>query len=510
MRVCINSCFFDITTPEELFNQLRQAKGKTISFWFYGKCYIDDDFVKRLFDLCEENGLAERITEINFSSNQLTCEGAKRIADFIRRSNLIIKVSLSLNQIKDEGAKALVDAISNKPQFECLDLYGNQIADEGIKIIAQFMATHPTLKTLDIGNNHFSSEGLEAIAQALMENGHLENLNLYKSGYSEKALIQLAQAVKRHPRLKILNLSDMSLESGNALNAWKALAEGLKWHPSMQDLDVSVHFDRIDAGLFTQPELRLIKLDISCSGIDDKQAAEIARHLPKHDTLEHINMNQHRCSDAGLKLIENALSTNKILKRLDCTLGIYGGESAGQLALQNKAKSRPALSQSQSTDNGQAASSSSSAIIDSKTPKGKGKTKESSTAGLQPTASQWNTLTARVRESELKIQQLEQQNQSQQKMMALLQEQIRKQNAVLEQVQQSSLSSAAAKKIIKRLYDSNQRLSRENLRLSKSIRQQPESSSKNRWFASGEKGGATHTPMTIIDKTARVYTPSLK
>ncbi|CAF5102397.1 unnamed protein product, partial [Rotaria magnacalcarata] len=75
-------------------------------------------------------------TQLNLSSNNLTCYGCWVIANALRTNTTLTQLNLSENQISQDGAKYLADVLYENTALMQLNLGSNQIKDGGVQCLA--------------------------------------------------------------------------------------------------------------------------------------------------------------------------------------------------------------------------------------------------------------------------------------------------------------------------------------------------------------------------------------
>merc|ERR1712167_461891 len=74
-----------------------------------------------------------KVEELNLTSNKISAEGAKALAQALKVNTVLQGLNLDSNTISDEGSKALAEALKVNTALQKLDLGDNKISDEGAK-----------------------------------------------------------------------------------------------------------------------------------------------------------------------------------------------------------------------------------------------------------------------------------------------------------------------------------------------------------------------------------------
>ena len=80
---------------------------------------------------------------LNFSGNQISCEGAELLSQCLRTNTKIEVLLLSMNDIKDRGGCTLAKALGMNCRLKYLGLFDNPLGEETIRRLIG-----------DLGHNH--------------------------------------------------------------------------------------------------------------------------------------------------------------------------------------------------------------------------------------------------------------------------------------------------------------------------------------------------------------------
>ncbi|KAM9469212.1 NLR family CARD domain-containing protein 3 [Clarias gariepinus] len=108
-------------------------------------------------------------------STSLGCEGARILAEGLKRNHTVVDLRMAINKIGDVGAASL----------------------------AELLKTNRTLKDIRLRDNLMTDKGAEFLKAALMENTTLEYLWLFDNKFSKEGVRQLKEFSKNRPSLDI-------------------------------------------------------------------------------------------------------------------------------------------------------------------------------------------------------------------------------------------------------------------------------------------------------------------
>jgi len=207
------------------------------------------------------------IDVINSYNLQILAEALKQNKTLTKLTTLII----SSNYISDEGAKAIAEVLENNITLTSLDMNGNNITDEGAKAIAEALKKNTTLTTLNIKHNDFGIEGIKALADMLKHNSTLTILDMNFNNISDEEAKVIAGALEKNKTLTSLNISHNKIgiegvtELVKALenNKESAIIELLLYNVNLVDNEMYIEqIKRIDDILVEKKEKNKSKIPI--------------------------------------------------------------------------------------------------------------------------------------------------------------------------------------------------------------------------------------------------------
>ena len=261
--------------------------------------YSDDHFDPALF-----SRLAVAFAK-NFSLKYLTITNsflhaahAVHLANITLKDNPTLKyLILPNNSLGDNGLEIMLNAL-NEGHVEHFDCSHNNITIEGAKKLAAFLESNQSLKHLKISGNSWGEDGIEAIFAGLPHNKTLQLLDISNDEVGEKSALGIVSALKNS------NLKSLALEGCKISPAGLAIiASGLTDIPSLEYLNLSKTQIGIEgakvlaAGLAGHHRLKVINLsdsDISLAGFNaiatsaNPSLVEIFYELPNSDSYRKL------------------------------------------------------------------------------------------------------------------------------------------------------------------------------------------------------------------------------
>ena len=243
----------------------------------------------RVIFLCGCLKEANSLQELNLAKNNITTEGAKKIAEAIQATKTLQKLNLYWNKISDDGAVAISDSLKINISLQELHLAWNNIKTEGAKKIAEAIQATKTLQKLNLGDNGISDDGAVAISDSLKINVSLQELDLAWNNITTEGAKKIAEAIQATKTLQKLNLGGNKISDDGAV----AISDSLKINVSLQ-------------------ELGLAQNNIKTEG-----AKKIAEAIQATKTLQKLNLYGNKISDDGAVAISDSLKINASLQELD-------------------------------------------------------------------------------------------------------------------------------------------------------------------------------------------------
>ena len=273
-----------------------------------------------------------KLVELDVSYNNLQTEGAIKIARLSEITNLI-KFNISHNEVNEQAAKWVASFLSQNSKLKELDLsYNNLQATGAIEIAELCSGTNLTkLKELDLRYNYLQATGAIEIAKLCSVN-NLTKFNISHNKITDKAAKSVATFLSQNSKLEELDLSYNNLQSAGAIEiaglcsissliklnishneitgeAANPIATFLSQNSKLQELDLS--YNNLQAVVkieYLRDITNLNKFRISCIGITDQAAKNVANFLSQNSKLEELDLS---CNSPGaVKITELCNITN--------------------------------------------------------------------------------------------------------------------------------------------------------------------------------------------------------
>jgi Ran GTPase-activating protein (RanGAP) involved in mRNA processing and transport len=122
----------------------------------------------------------------------IVSEGARWIAEAIKRNLTIEKIDLWKNRIGDKRVECIAEAIKGNSGLKEIELGNNNIGDQGAKFLAEAITENNSLKMLDLGYNSIRDRGARWLFEASKKNANVE-INLRENKLGLHSRIQLNQ-----------------------------------------------------------------------------------------------------------------------------------------------------------------------------------------------------------------------------------------------------------------------------------------------------------------------------
>jgi len=169
------------------------------------------------------NALAQSRTlrVLSLGSNQIACEGAKRLADSIKVNQSLQEIHLGDNNMGDDGATSFADALKINTSLQVVGIYGNNIGDQGAESLASALRTNQNVRTIWLHENKIGNAGAQQLADVLRENHTVEQLFLIGNRITdprivseiEKTLADLSGRKSRAAEQQVLSTTERNDDS---------------------------------------------------------------------------------------------------------------------------------------------------------------------------------------------------------------------------------------------------------------------------------------------------------
>jgi len=136
------------------------------------------------------NALAQNRTlrVLSLGSNQIACEGAKRLADSIKVNQSLQEIHLGDNNMGDDGAKSFADALKVNTTLQVIGIYGNNIGDQGVESLAASLKNNQNVRTVWLHENKIGDAGARHLADMLRDNHTIEHVFLIGNKITDRRI----------------------------------------------------------------------------------------------------------------------------------------------------------------------------------------------------------------------------------------------------------------------------------------------------------------------------------
>ena len=271
----------------------------------------------RVIFLCGCLKEANSLQELNLAENNITTEGAKKIAEAIQVTKTLQKLNLHHNNISDDGAAAISDSLKTNVSLQELDLAWNNIETEGAKKIAEAIQATKTLQKLNLCGNKISDDGAVAISDSLKINVSLQELDLTRNYITTEGAKKIAEAIQATKTLQKLNLYGNKISDDGAV----AISDSLKINVSLQELNLAENNITTEGAKKIAEAIQVTKTLQKLNLYDNKifydGAAAISDSLKINVSLQELNLVHNNITTEGAKKIAEAIQVTKTLQKLD-------------------------------------------------------------------------------------------------------------------------------------------------------------------------------------------------
>jgi len=125
---------------------------------------------------------------LSLGSNQIACEGMKRLADSVKVNTSLQEIHLGDNNMGDDGAKSFADALKVNTALQVIGIYGNNIGDEGVEALAASFKTNHHVRTISLHENKVGNAGAQHLVDALQDNYVIEQIFLIRNRITDSRI----------------------------------------------------------------------------------------------------------------------------------------------------------------------------------------------------------------------------------------------------------------------------------------------------------------------------------
>ncbi|KAJ3413931.1 C-4 sterol methyl oxidase [Chytridiales sp. JEL 0842] len=266
------------------------------------------------------------LRELDLSYNEITDEGAFRIAAFLKDDTQLEVLTLKSNSIQSVGGSAIGEALCTNETLCALDLSYNDIGDEGGLQIANMLQVNTSLRRLQLSTCGLRSQSLIALSTVLTVHTSLISIDISNNASNTHRLTASGENDVWFHWGRMMSLNESLREVKMAkmgISDWAVkefLANGVKVNKSIEVLDLSSNRISRDGGvaicqaLYKQPVLR--SLNLSCNSIQDEGAEAVCVMLLHNKTLERIYLDHNGIKGKGLRDLAHAIARNRTLTHI--------------------------------------------------------------------------------------------------------------------------------------------------------------------------------------------------
>ncbi|OEL31478.1 Protein NLRC3 [Dichanthelium oligosanthes] len=205
-----------------------------------------------------------KITVVDIGNNNISPEGLRPVAEFIKRTKSLLWFSLYMNDISDEGAEKVAEALKDNKTISTIDLGGNNIHSKGVSAIAETLKDNSVLTTLDLSYNPIGSDGVKALCDVLKFHGKIQTLKLGWCQIGVQGAEFIADCLKYNTALSTLDLRANGLGDDGAI----CLARSFKIiNESLTSLDLGFNEIR-DDGAFALAQALKANEDLAVTSLN--------------------------------------------------------------------------------------------------------------------------------------------------------------------------------------------------------------------------------------------------
>lgn len=283
---------------------------------------------KGIYDFIEVIRKNRSLRKIDLSSNEISYEGALKLAEALEENKTLTHLVIDDNSIGRTGGAEIVKAINKNQTLQSLSM--RDINTENMHEITEALQDNHSLRSLDLGKNRFSLTSVENLGNYLKKNKNLQTLILSEGDIGYFSI--LFSALK-DSHLKSLNLSKTRIYK----SAISELGKTLRTHQFLEELDLgfrnsddlgfrnSNEISDLGNALKENKSLRKLNfegekyLSFNSNDKDICDITSLGEALKVNETLEELNLRNNKVTDESLKVIADAISSNLTLRTLDVT-----------------------------------------------------------------------------------------------------------------------------------------------------------------------------------------------
>ncbi|KAM8880949.1 leucine-rich repeat-containing protein 34 [Synchiropus picturatus] len=305
---------------ELLSEELERAKAAgSFTLKLRGKALrLDDRGALVLAAYLRNNG---SVTGLDVSYNNITDEGARRVAELLKDGNCILKyLNLTFNCVEAAGAEALADHLKSNASLQVLQLSGNKVGNSGGMHLSRMLQVNQSLRELQLIACDLTVESINALAIVLKSNRTLLCLDVSRPllfSQQEEWLCHFSDMLAMNRTLLELHLGTAGVTDCGL----EMLTVGLKVNRSLRYLDLRCNRVTQDGTLhlaqLMEKNCTLEVLDLSFNRIEDEGAVTLSRVLTRPKcSLTQLSVTNNNISSEGLSSLAQSLKLNSTLTHM--------------------------------------------------------------------------------------------------------------------------------------------------------------------------------------------------
>ncbi|XP_065895913.1 protein NLRC3-like [Dysidea avara] len=260
---------------------------------------MNNNLAGELADYISNNHL---LNHLSLSNCALQEEGFLKIADALKKMNVLIYFDISSNNITSEVGNKLIDVFGENSKLKHLDISECQWN------ISMILCTNMTsLKCLNCSGCKMDDEQAAYLSCLITINTNLEQLTLVNCALKPAGLLKVFNALKEFCTVSYLDISNNQMtpkviEELAEVIHWKQI-EHLGMSHCLQGENSSVVLTAIANSVTLQ------YLDLSYNDISDHEGNLVASAIIANNNLHHINLANNKFTTNGIKIILNATAS---------------------------------------------------------------------------------------------------------------------------------------------------------------------------------------------------------
>lgn len=242
----------------------------------------------------------QSLTYLNLADNQITCEGANKIAEVIRKCKTLRELFLSNNKIANDGARQIAAALKTRKNFQTIDIDNNKfsgqailelfsimpvgklnlvkqkLSDEEARSMSQTISMNKSLSQIYLSHNELTEVGLGYFADALAQNRSLTDIYITHNDLSGTNGQRLLSTLKQKQYLKTVALNNCKVNK----QALTVLTDAIGDNENLKELylysnEITEFNDCKNLGMILLNKRKLTAFGISNNRLGEDGAVEV-------------------------------------------------------------------------------------------------------------------------------------------------------------------------------------------------------------------------------------------